>query len=298
MWRKLPPSRLLLIFEAVIRCGGIKRAAADLNVSQPSITQAVKQLEERVGVSLFDRSTRPLILTEAGRILHEATQAGFNGIIAAIDEIGWLTGDGTQPCTLAAPVGFVTYWLMPRLAHFNAEYPQHPVNVLTTQEGAPALSARIDIAIRFGNGPWTDGEAEHLFSETIQPVCAPALARKIQDENIPFEDVPLIHVEFSDSRWTSWDEYLQMAGRPKRGTRGGLHFTNYVQAAQAALDGRGLMLGWRSISYDMQREGRLVPIHGAAIQSNNSFTLVRRFGSRSKSVDLLAAWLLEKGRTL
>ena len=298
MWRKLPPSRLLLTFEAVIRCGGIKRAAVDLNVSQPSITQAIKQLEERVGVPLLDRSTRPLRLTEAGRLLHEATYAGFSSIIAAIDEIGWLKDESARPCTIAAPVGFVTYWLMPRLAYFNAEYPGNPVNVLSTQEGAPALSPRIDIAIRFGSGPWTDGETDELFPEIIQPVCSPALARKIREDDTPFEDVPLIHVEFSDSRWTTWDEYLQMAGRPRRGIRSGLHFTNYVQAAQAALDGRGLMLGWRSISYDMEREGRLVPMLGETLAANDGFVLVRKFGPRSKSVDLLAHWLLDRGRRL
>ncbi|CDX38075.1 LysR substrate binding domain protein [Mesorhizobium plurifarium] len=296
MWRRLPPSRMLVMFEAVIQCGGVTRAATTMNVSQPSVTQTIRQLEEHIGVPLFDRTVRPLRLTEAGRLLHEATYSGFNNIISAIDEMSWLKGSSVRPCTVAAPVGFATYWLMPRLAHFSAQYPDYPVNVLTTQEGAPLLSPRVDIAIRFGSGPWTDGQSDNLFDERIRPVCSPALARKSTDNNIPFDNVTLIHVEFNDSRWTSWDEYLQMTQRPKRGIRNSLHFTNYVQAAQAALDGRGLMLGWRSITYDMEREGRLVPMYGDAVAAKDSFVLVRKFDSRNKSVELLAGWLIEKAK--
>lgn len=116
----------------------------------------------------------------------------------------------------------------------------------------------------------------------------------MESEKVPFKDVKLIHVEFAEARWTSWDEYLQMIGQPKRGTRHGLHYTNYVQATQAALDGQGLMLGWRSITETMEKEGRLIPMYGKAVPSKDSFVLVRKYGSRrSKSVDLLATWLLK-----
>jgi len=296
MWKKLPPSRLFIIFAAVIRCGSITQAAADLNMSQPSVTQAIKQLESWIGVLLLDRSRRPTQPTRAGWLLYEAVHAGFNGIIAAIDEISWLKDTASRPVTIAAPMGFATYWLMDHLSSFNEQYPLNPVNVLSTHEGAPLLNPRTDIAIRYGNGPWSDGQADLLFGERIQPVCSPLLAKQITEENLPLEDLTLIHVEYNDNRWTSWDEYLQRIGQPKRGSHHGLSFTNYVQATQATLAARGIMLGWRSIIHTLIKEGKLVPIFGPEIIARDSFFLIRKFDRRSNTVDLLASYLLEKGK--
>src|SRR3546814_3922902 len=69
----LPPLRLLSVFAAVERHGGLRQAAAALNVSQPAVSQALRQLEDFLGTRLLDRRTRPARLTEAGRLLHQAT---------------------------------------------------------------------------------------------------------------------------------------------------------------------------------------------------------------------------------
>ncbi|WP_432420241.1 helix-turn-helix domain-containing protein, partial [Opacimonas viscosa] len=65
----LPPLRLLVTFEALSRHGSMRDAAARLNVTQPAVSQAVKALEEHVGVALFDRRVRPARLTDAGDML-------------------------------------------------------------------------------------------------------------------------------------------------------------------------------------------------------------------------------------
>ena len=294
MFRSMPPLRLLTVFDAVVRCKGMRSAAAELNVSQPSVSQSVRQLEEYVGIKLFDRSIRPVGLTQAGHILYDSTSASFGSIVAAIEEIGWLNNSTEQPVTIACPVGFATHWLMPRLAEFSALYPRLPVNVVTTQDGAPALSSRIDIAVRFGSGQWTDGEVCFLFSEEIDPVCTPAFAARMKEENVGLDSVTLIHVDFNDARWTSWDEYLRAIDQPRRGPRQGLRFTNYVQATQAALDGRGLMLGWRSITALMVADGRLVPLFGKPVVPDDAFYLVKRRNTpRSNTRGLVAAWLID-----
>ena len=57
---------------AILEAGSISRAAAALEISQPSLSQYVQRLEKDVGAELFDRSTRPLSLTESGRIFYDA----------------------------------------------------------------------------------------------------------------------------------------------------------------------------------------------------------------------------------
>ena len=132
MTRNLPPLRLLSVFEAVLRHGGIKPAAAELNVSQPAVSQALKLLETHLGAKLLDRATRPAGLTEAGRLLHRATVDGLGRIAVAIEEIGRLSAGAEPTATIACSVGFATYWLMPRLAAFYDRHPEVAVNVRTT----------------------------------------------------------------------------------------------------------------------------------------------------------------------
>ena len=234
MTRDLPPLRLLTVFETVLRQGGIRPAAAVLNVSQPAVSQALRQLETHLGVTLLDRSTRPAGLTAAGRLLHRATVEGLGRIGAAIEEIAQLANGVEQSATIACSVGVATYWLMPRLATFYDRHPAIGVNVRTTSQGAPLLTAGVDLAIRYGDGKWDDGVVRRLFAERVDPVCSPALAARLKPAARRFDAAALIHVDVEDTNWLTWSGYLRASGQSER-RRPGLRFTNYVQATQAAL---------------------------------------------------------------
>jgi DNA-binding transcriptional LysR family regulator len=291
MNRTLPPLRLLTVFETVIRQGGIGPAAAELNVSQPAVSQALKELEGRLGTKLLDRSTRPAGLTVAGCLLQRATAEGLGRIAEAIEEIGRLGAGADQAVTIACSVGVATYWLMPRLAIFYDQHPDLAVNVRTMQQGDPPLAAEIDLAIRYGNGKWDDGAVHHLFEEQIDPVCSPALAARLNASDW-LGSATLIHVDVEDGRWLSWAAYLRATGQ-KSARRRGLHFTNYVQATQAALGGQGIMLGWRSITGDLLKEGQLARAGGAPLVPEDAFYLVAAHMPRSAGAcSLLAAWLM------
>ncbi len=121
MPQRLPPLRLFAVFEAVLRSGSPQRAAAELNVSQPAISQAIKALETHIGAALLDRSTRPPTLTEAGRILQRAVTEGLGRITEAIAQIDALQRVSPGSVTVACSVGTATYWLMPRLSAIVVE---------------------------------------------------------------------------------------------------------------------------------------------------------------------------------
>jgi DNA-binding transcriptional LysR family regulator len=290
--RNLPPLRLLSVFEAVLRRGGARGAAAELNVSQPAVSQAIKQLEAHLGATLLDRGTRPPTLTEAGKLLHRATVEGLGRIGEAVEEIARLSQSGEQGVTIACSVGLATYWLMPRLALFYDRHPAIAVNVRTTQQGAPALAAGVDFAIRYGDGSWDDGEVGLLFPECVEPVASPALAAALRGSPRWFEAATLIHVDVEDETWLSWRAYLRRIGQDGGGR--GLRFTNYVQATQAALAGQGVMLGWRSITGDLVREGRLAQVAEAAVIPSEAFYLVAAARPRApEAASTVRAWLAE-----
>lgn len=294
MASSLPPLRLLSVFEAVLRTGSVQRAAMELNVTQPAVSQALRQLEDHVGTRLLNRKTRPATRTEAGRILEIAVTEGLGRIADAIDHVRHLqvTGDSA---TIACSIGIATYWLMPRLARFSAEHPQVTVNVMTTQQGAPRLNPAVDLAIRYGNGRWVDGTVAKLFDERVVPVCSQPFRDRLRSAGVTLDRATLLHVDNDDPAWITWPTYLKSRGLPDN-LMAGRRFTNYVQVTQAALDGQGVMLGWESITGDLVREGRLVELNDLPLVPADAFYLVT-----TPSVDerpparLLASWLLGEG---
>ena len=308
----LPPLRLLTVFAAIERHGGLRQAAAALNVSQPAVSQALRQLEDFLGARLLDRRTRPARLTEAGRLLQQATVEGLGRIAEAVGEIGRLDAEAARSLRIACSVGFATYWLMPRLATFYERHPEVAVHVMTSPQGAPDLGPGVDLAARYGNGRWQDGTVTPLFAERIDPVASPALADSLRQSPAPLEGAPLIHVDTGDARWTPWEAYLRQVGltrgpvpgqggkQPRAGAGRDLRFTNYVQATQAALAGQGVMLGWRSITGDLVAEGRLVPVVDRPLVPPDAYYLVAARRSRAAphadagDCAALIAWLVSQ----
>ena len=274
MPRALPPLRLLTAFEARVRTGSAQAAANELNVTQPAISQSLRQLEDHLGARLLDRGRRPAELTEAGRILKDAVTEGLDRIAGAVERIRLAERAGAGAVTVACSVGVATYWLMPRLARFYDRHPEVAVNVVTTPLGAPALAEGVDLAIRFGHGRWRDGRVAKLFDEEVRPVCGPSLLER-SGGRIDLAKAPLLHVRAQEESWLSWPVYLRRAGLPRHeGT--GRSFTNYVQATQAALAGQGVLLGWVSISAGLVAEGRLVPVGAPPLRPPDGFYLLAR----------------------
>lgn len=289
MVNSLPPLRLLTVFETLARTGGVRQAAAELNVTQPAVSQALRQLEEHVGVKLLDRRTRPATRTEAGQLLEAAVVEGLGRISDAIEHIRGLQAAGDS-ATIACSVGVATYWLMPRLARFSAVHPNVTVNVMTVPQGAPRLTPTLDLAIRYGAGNWSDGDVEKLFDERVVPVCSPDFLKR--RGGVRLDRVPLIHVNSEDPTWITWPAFLKMNGGVENAVSG-RQFTNYVQATQAALDGQGVMLGWESITGALVRDGRLVEASDMVVIPREAFYLVSspRVADR-EAARLLSSWLL------
>jgi DNA-binding transcriptional LysR family regulator len=288
---RLPPPRLLNVFETTQRTGGVKRAAQELNVSLPAVSQALRQLEEHLGTALFDRSTRPAGLTEAGDILLKAVTENRERLLEALSDIQAL-GAASNVVTIACTMGFATYWLMPRLEAFYLSHPDIVVNVQTIPHEVPAIGPGTDIAMRYGDGKWTDGAVRLLFEERVEPVCSARLAERIQNEGGSLASAFLIHVDVSDKRWISWPQYFARTGQKANGSAKGLKFSNYVQASQAALSGHGVMLGWRSITGDQVKNGLLVPASLPAFHPTDAYYAVLSHKSRnSGAAGVVVDWL-------
>lgn len=288
----LPPLRLLTTFAEVARAGSMREAAARLNVTQPAITQALKALEAHVQVPLFDRSTKPARLTPAGLQLAQATRDGLSLIGTTIDDLRIRNTQKHRQVTVACTLGMATHWLLPRLPDFYADNPETYVNVQTTPGDMPRLVPGIDVILRYGRGTWTDGTTVTLFRERMCPVGRPELVDRLIAGGVDLAEAPLIHVRRPEGgdRWEDWADYLTATGRQVP-TRPGEIFDNYVHAVQAALDGRGLILGWRSITARLIAEGSLAPWPGSEYDPGTAYCATRNAAAPSEAVSRFFEWL-------
>ncbi len=285
-----PPLRLLSTFEALSRYGSMRDAAARLNVTQPAVSQAIKQLEDHVGVTLIDRSVRPSRLTEEGELLARAVREGLGRISATLEDIRAMQANAERQITVACTLGVATYWLMPRLSGFYEEHPDITVNVQAPATDLPVLVPGVDVALRYGTGGWREGRSEKLFAEVVCPVGAPDLIARLMAEGTDLNAAPLIHVRSPHNQhWAGWEDYLT-ARDITRPRSSGQSFNNYVQAMQAVIDGRGLMLGWRSITERAVNDGSLQEWPDGALDLGTAY-YVSTTASPSQDAKLFVDWL-------
>jgi len=288
----LPPLRLLTAFAEFARAGSMREAALRLNVTQPAVTQALKTLEDYVQVPLVDRSTKPARLTPAGQQLAEATRDGLSLITMTIEDLRIRNTRKHKHITVACTLGMATHWLLPRLPDFYAGNPDIYVNVQAPPREMPRLMPGIDVILRYGREAWMDGMTVKLFQERICPVGRPALVDRLFTHDIDLAEAPLIHVRRPDGsdRWENWADYLAATGRqPPR--KPGEIFDNYVHAVQAALDGRGLILGWRSITSQLVADGTLVPWPAGDHDPGTAYYATRSGAEPSGTVTCFFDWL-------
>ena len=121
LWKLVRSPRHLLVFEAAARLSSFTKAAAELNVSQPAVSLAVRQLETALGLRLFTRGHRAIALTRAGERLFDDVTFGFSRILETAAQ---LHRQGRKShVTLSVSTAFANYWMVPRLAQFHRDNP-------------------------------------------------------------------------------------------------------------------------------------------------------------------------------
>jgi DNA-binding transcriptional LysR family regulator len=138
------------VFYTAARLGGFTRAAQHLHMTQPTVSQHVKELEETLGVLLFERSTRRLNLTEAGKVLYEYADKLLVLANDTVSAVQIAAGIAAQTLKLGVGHTLATYLLPQALSRYRARYPGYPVrlSVGNTAELLQTLAAgEIDLAL-------------------------------------------------------------------------------------------------------------------------------------------------------
>jgi LysR family glycine cleavage system transcriptional activator len=254
MGRRLPPLNSLRAFEAGARHLSFTLAAEELNVTQAAISHQVRGLEDTLQVKLFERRTRQLELTAAGRRLLPPVSEAFDRIAAAIADIEPDNPD--LPLTVTVTPHFGARWLAWRLSRFWQAHPEIDLRLHHSTRVMDLSRGEVDMGIRFGRGVWPGVVAEKLVSVELIPVCSPALLKGPHPLREP-SDLKH-HVLLHEEDFEEWVQWLILAGAEGVNGRSGRVIGDPVIAVQLAVAGEGVALTNRSLSAGDLAEGRLV----------------------------------------
>jgi len=257
--RRLPPLNALRAFEAAARHLNFSRAADELSVTPGAVSQQIQNLEDYVGASLFKRTPRGLLLTDAAQTALPALREAFDRLAEAASLLTAAV-DGRRLTITAAP-SFAAKWLVPRLGRFEAAHPQVDVWLSADIDLVDFATGEIDLAIRYGGGGYPGLEAVRLMRETVVPVIAPELLESNPlNEPRDLASHVLLHDGSPDADDSCPDWMMWLAARGVKGVDGtrGPRFNQSSLVVEAAAGGRGVALAKRALAQDDLDAGRLV----------------------------------------
>lgn len=290
---RFPSLHALHCFECVSRHMSVKDAAAELHVTSAAVSQQLAKLEDALGLPLFNKGQRGMVLTEGGQKYFLGIRTAFRQIEEATRR---LKANCAQPVvTVSCTPGFAMMWLLPRLPQFHAAYPAIDIRLSTTAQLVDFARDDVDFGIRHGLGRYPGLESEKLLDDRLQPVCSPSLlgSRKNLKAVDDLHAFTLLHDETRDD-WRLW---LQAAKARNVDWSKGQLFVASNGALDAALAGHGVALARKSLAEREIASGRLRLLFNMSIASPLAYHLVYPAeATLREEASIFRSWLLRETR--
>jgi LysR family transcriptional regulator, glycine cleavage system transcriptional activator len=251
----LPPLNALRMFLVAARHLSFSRAAVELNVTHGAVSRQVRALEEHLGVALFERQVRQVVLTAEGQQLYAETAPAMEQIAAAARSV---TGRApVRAVRINSRTSFSVRWLIPRLPDFVAHHPGIAPQLITSLASPARAPEPFDIAIRRGVEGWPGAvKAQPFLEDELMVVAAPKLLKKKPIAALrSLAQHTLLVVK---TRKQDWDDWKAHVGAPRLRPAGRLQFDHSHIVMQAAVDGLGFAITARSLLGTDVAQGRLV----------------------------------------
>jgi len=249
------------------------RAAERLNVDQSAVSHRTRSLEDALGHSLFDRTTRQLRLTEIGEILCHAAEDAMSRWDIALDKLE--RSRSTNLIQLSLPSSLAMKWLIPALP--NAQAKELNISIGVEENIVNFQANEADAAIRFGQGPFPGLHSTHLSHSWIQPVVSSIyLGDRACDATLLANPETTFLADRRgeiDATDFSWDYYFSNIGAVKDGFKPHYHFDRADLMLQAVIGGMGVGLG-RTLLVEGDVEAGYLKAVGTSVRMRSGYWLV------------------------
>jgi LysR family glycine cleavage system transcriptional activator len=293
MARRLPPLNGLRVFEAAARHLSFTRAAEELFVTQAAVSHQIKALEEWLGLRLFRRQNRRIILSDAGQAYLPEVREALDLLDGATRRL--LNRGNSGPLTVSCLASFASSWLVPRLGRFRQEHPDIDIMISANDLMVDFSRDRdeVDIAIRYGNGNWPGLDVIPLMTEELFPVCSPDYQRTAPPLNEP-DDLRL-HTLLHDDMELNWAAWLKVNGVRGVDASRGPAFNLSNMLVEAAIAGQGVALARSALVGHHLDAGRLVTPFRVKLPATLAYYLVFPVGTGEEpKLKAFIAWTLDR----
>lgn len=164
----------LKTFHAAALTGSLTAAAERVSLSQSAVSRQIAALEEDLGVPLFHRHARGLILTGPGKVLMQSTEAMATTAAVAESNLKDARERPQGELIVTAPVGFGATWLVPKLGGFLDQYPEVSLRLLLDDRELDLTTLEAECAIRLWGATHADLVQRKLMSMTTGLYAAPS----------------------------------------------------------------------------------------------------------------------------
>jgi DNA-binding transcriptional LysR family regulator len=289
----LPALDLLVGFESAARHLSFTKAGEELYLTQSAVSRQIKELEDQLGVVLFERRHRALALTAAGQQFYAAAAQALATMRSVTDRLR--AQNGRKPLSVTTTHSFAALWLIPRLARFTKAHPGIDVRITAETRVQNLERDGLDVAVRHGPASLAGPNAMRLFGEKVFPVCSPKLLKKNPlQKPADLRNHVLLQYDDPDGRhpwlhWKSWLEVERIADLKPAGT---LSFSGYEQIIPAAVAGHGVALGRTPLVKDLIAGKELVaPFKSSADPARAYFAIVSKNAQGRREVGAFVDWL-------
>lgn len=283
------PLSALRAFDKVAEHLSFTRAAQALHVTQSAVSQQIAQLEERVGRTLVERAGRQLRLTPYGEQLAAACQRSFGTLEVAMRRVSRQDREALQ---VKLPPTFAMKWLMPRLTHFQLQYPELELRISTSVEPVDFEHEDVDIALQRASHPDPALHAVAVLEEKGILVGAPSLWGNSHPNLTDLKGKTLLTSANRSDDWSAWCKAVGQSGLQPAGK---IQFGFSLLMYQAALEGLGVCIAQPEFVEDDIASGRLIAPFSSVVATGKHYYLVCPARIRNEpAVAQLFSWLSKR----
>ncbi|PVZ72408.1 LysR family transcriptional regulator [Pelagibaculum spongiae] len=282
MSKRLPSLHALQAFEVAASSGSFKIAAEKLAVTPTAVSHQIRSLEKQLGISLFIRSNKGVVLSAEGVQIAPVLRQAFSEIYRVIEHVT----DSKKRLVLSTTPAFASQVLGPLLVDFYQQYPDYEIAIQTeTRQCDLKSDASLDFAIRYSGKDILGLDRYHLLDESFSAYLAPFTSCT--------DELPFIHTLWQQSvlenvNWQNWNRQAN----DRVANRRVIGFSEEEQVLQAGLSGKGIVLvSSILVAYYLEKK-LLVPFYKDTMLPGGCYQLYCRENDlKKKDILIFLSWL-------